>query len=84
MGFNILMVGQEISLHRVGCYCGDYLTASQTSIAQIQSRIKARRYAAKLVVLVKLLLGLKDAARVQGFISRNFCGKKFILADLKK
>ena len=31
-----------------------YKSASRTVVAQIQSRIKARRYAAKLVVLVKL------------------------------
>ena len=36
--------------------------------------IKTRRYAAKLVVLVKLS-GLRDDARVEGFHSGNFRGK---------
>ena len=38
------------------------LSASRTSVAQIQSRIKARRCAAKLVVLVKLSAWPIDAA----------------------
>ena len=44
---------------------------SQTSVAQIQSRIKARRYAAKLVVLVKLL-GHQTLPEVKNFFLETF------------
>ena len=64
-------------------YCRGYRTASWTSVAPIQLRIKTRKYAAKSVVLVKFsgrhqtLPTLKD-------ISGRFYGKKqFFLADLK-
>ena len=49
---------------------------------QIQLRIKARRYAAKLVVLVNYS-GLRDDARVEGFLSRNFLVKVLSLDQVR-
>ena len=47
--------GDRVNAPRVeDAIAGGYKSASRTVVAQIQSRIKSRRCAAKLVVIVKL------------------------------
>ena len=62
---------------------GSYKSASRSIVAQIQSRIKARRCATTLVVLVKLS-GRQKLPELKNFFPETFAVSSFFLADLKK